>query len=202
MPSGLDRFRTQHGEATLHWSFGRPTAVENALLPDGSRGSVEVVDRESRRLKLSDGTVVRGVVKAERDDIRVVMLPANRSRLLKDDCERFFAIVSVDAAFMAELGEKRFAAALDSVISNQSLIRGEEWFDFGERSGPELIAELRGVGESYRDFAYGMAGSYEPTDRERVLSHLSRFGFRQAKATDLTELYYQQFPEHRPKDDE
>src|SRR5271156_4338700 len=46
---GEDKWATRHGLALCHWFLGAPKVVENALLPDGSRETVEAVDTFRRR---------------------------------------------------------------------------------------------------------------------------------------------------------
>ena len=52
---GPTGWRTRHGEAVVAWDFGKPFMVENALLPDGSRGKVtRTLDHGLRRKGTGD----------------------------------------------------------------------------------------------------------------------------------------------------
>lgn len=165
--SGQMGWRTRHGPAVVRWDTGRPRRVELARYPDGPRGVAEhMLDHGWRR---RDGRGwIYGSIEIGPDDVtfvdgvQPVYQPPPRTDVpnLESDLAR-------DPAFLAAIMDDRFANAAYAVF-NRSFYKGDDLRPWGggDRAAARLLANLRGLGESYQDwFPHGGLVGVYPDDR-------------------------------------
>jgi hypothetical protein len=175
---GQSGWRTRHGSAIVRWSLGKPSDVENALYPDGSRDVArDTLDHGFRRRATGDRLWIYGRIDIQPDDVvfidgdQPVYRPPPQSEVpnLEADLAR-------DPSFLAAMKDDRFTLAVLNVFDNRSFYKGQdsrEWL-CGSRRAAVLVANLRGKGESYHDYFPGhasLAGTY-PDDRPGIEQQL------------------------------
>ncbi len=160
---------TRHGSVVVRWSMGKPTRIESARYPDGSRGIAEHKLDYGWRRQAADGRHwIHGTIDVQPRDVLfidgtqpVYTPPENGIPNLEADLAR-------DPEFLNALHDDRFANAVYVVFRNRTLYKGldERACSCGDRQVAYLVRDLRGLGESYQDwFPYGeIAGTY-PDDR-------------------------------------
>jgi hypothetical protein len=167
-------WRTRHGPAIVIWSLGKPNGVENALYPDGSRGEAhDTLDHGFRRRATGDRLWIYGRIDVRSDDVvfidgdQPVYQPPPQGQVpnLEADLAR-------DPAFLAAIKDDRFALGVLSVFDNRGFYKGLDarLWECGASQAAGLVADLRGLGESYQDYYPGnpgLAGTY-PDDRPDV----------------------------------
>jgi hypothetical protein len=163
-------WRTRHGPAVVWWSLGRPFNVELALYPDGTRGIAKhVQDSAWRRQAADNRRWVHGTVVIQPNDVvftdgrQPVYTPPSPT-----DVPDLEADLARDIEFRNALQDDRFAHAVYAVLSTHIFYKKEDeqgWIS-GSSGAAALIADLRGLGETYSDWYPhgGIAGVY-PDDR-------------------------------------
>lgn len=171
---GKTGWRTRHGQAVLVWSLGKPSSVENALYPDGTRGEANhTLDHGFRRRATGERLWAYGRIDIRPDD--VVFVDGEQPIYWpppQGDVPNLEADLARDPEFVTAMRDDRFALAVLTVFDNRSFYKGQDrraW-EFGSRQVARLVADLHGKGESYHDYfpQHGfIAGTY-PDDRPDV----------------------------------
>lgn len=176
-------WRTRHGPAIVRWSLGMPDYVWNARRTDGERVDVHGIQPAGSTFRhmTADG-IVHGAISIQEQDVLFEPLPENPSEEIDDEQRLLQQTLMQDEVFARDLRDAAFAAALYSVLENQTFAGPPEGvlFEFGQRSAARFVAALRGGGEVYLDYVWGRGEEFDPKDRARVLAHLSRLGVRVA----------------------
>ncbi|MCF4123962.1 hypothetical protein [Methylobacterium sp. SyP6R] len=171
---GEFHWRTRRGPAFVLWSFGRPDGALNARYPDGSRGMiVNTLDHGPRRRASGPRRWTYGTMDIEENDVAfhdgvqpVYAPPA-------PDPFDLEAVLARDPGFLAALADDRFAQAIYAVFQNRTFIEtrsGRTWM-CGDRQAAHLVANLRGLGESYHDyFLTEFEGTWPDDEAARVTS--------------------------------
>lgn len=152
---GPARWRTRRGPAYVLWVCGRPDGALNARYPDGSRGVIRhTLDHGMRRRSSEPRRWIYGTMDIEENDVAfhdgvqpVYEPPA-------PDPFDLEAVLARDPAFLADLKDDRFAQAIYAVFQNRTFIEarsGRAWM-CGDRQAAYLVADLRGLGESYHEY--------------------------------------------------
>jgi hypothetical protein len=188
---GQSGWRTRHGRAVVMWHRGKPMKVEDALYPDGSRGEArDTLDHGFRRRASGDRLWIYGRVDVQPDDVsfidgdQPIYQPPPQSEV--PDLE---ADLARDSAFLAALKDDRFALAVLKVIENHDFYKGQDTRSWGcgSSGAASLVANLRGLGESYHDHdpRYAvLAGTY-PDDRPDIERRLQLRIDRLSKALTM-----------------
>jgi hypothetical protein len=182
---GQSGWRTRHGEAVVRWLLGRPHTVWGALLPDGIRGEIHfTLDHGFRRPTTGDRRYIYGDIDIRRDDVvftdgkQPVYTPPPQTA--EPDLE---ADLARDPPFLNALRQDdRFARAMYWVFRNRTFVESKSGgiWQCGDRQASRLVANLRGMGESYLDY-FGRTefGGVWPDDRPRletnVLDAIARY---------------------------
>lgn len=165
--SGQMGWRTRHGTAVVRWDLGAPRHVELARYQDGTRDVAEyVLDHGWRR---RDGRRwIHGSIEIKPDEVTFIDGAQFTYRPPpQTDAPNLEADLARDPAFLAAVQDDRFANVVYAVF-NRAFYKGDDprpWVG-GQRAAGALLANLRGLGESYQDwFPHGgLAGVY-PEDR-------------------------------------
>lgn len=178
---GEMEWRTQHGTAYIQWFLGRPQFVWSALSLGGER-----VDVESRfpasltfRHTTSAGRLEHGDLDVRADEVvftPCVPQPAPLRVREGDELQPLIDMLAADAAFMHELeASPGFASALYAELEHASVTTADgERFEFGQRGAANFVADLRGDGVDYLDYAWGRGGSFSDAETAAVRAHLAR----------------------------
>jgi hypothetical protein len=150
---GEKEWVTKHGLATCHWLLGTPKVVENALLSDGSRETVKAVGAFRRRY--GDTGYISGRVEFTDDDVIFVDLETKGPMFFTNSGPPNLEFDLHASKKMRSLVKSdEFAHALNLCLQHREfkhLDSGENW-SCSERDAGDIVAELRRLGESYRDF--------------------------------------------------
>ncbi|HEX8662862.1 MAG TPA: hypothetical protein VF744_02385 [Beijerinckiaceae bacterium] len=184
-PTGMRRWeghpgwRTRHGPAVVRWDGGRPSHVEAANLPDGRRGEARSTLDFGWRYEAAEGDRwIYGTIDIRPDDVvfvageqpRYVPPPLSTLPNLEGDLAR-------DAAFVADLQDRRFARALYATLLNAKFRKegSPRRWSCGDRQAARITAYIRGRGNSYHDYFldYDFPGVY-PDDRADRIAALEK----------------------------
>lgn len=154
---GATGWRTRHGDAVVRWSLGNPRDVTGARMPDGKRGDIEhVLDHGFRRRGTGARRWIYGTIDIRPNEVAFTdapMQPAYTPPPPGDEpnLERTLA---GDPAFLAALRDDRFAQATYIVLKDHEFVRLSDLgtWSCGDRQAARIVADLRGVGESYQDY--------------------------------------------------
>ena len=156
--SGVRGWRTRHGAAVVMWAYGKPIRVWNATLPDGMYvEAAPSMGSESWRYRVSatPRRWVHGRIDIAPD--RVTFAPGEQPHYLVTTSSEYpdlEADLASDAGLRARLVDEEFADSFYAYLKN-----GEFWKEGGERiwsiglaSAADLVANLRGFGDTYIDY--------------------------------------------------
>ncbi len=171
---GQSGWRTRHGQAIVRWSLGKPSDVENALYPDGSRGEArDTLDHGFRRRSTGERLWIYGRIDIQSGDVLFIDgdQPVYRPPP-QGDVPDLEADLARDPSFLAAMKDDRFALAVQKVFENRGFYKGQDTREWtcGLSKAAGLVADLRGRGESYHDYYMrdtGLAGTY-PDDRPGI----------------------------------
>jgi hypothetical protein len=159
----------------VRWSLGKPSGVENALYPDGSRGEArDTLDHGFRRKATGDLLWIYGRIDIQSDDI--VFIDGDQQPVYRpppqSEVPNLEADLARDPSFLAAMKDDRFTLAVLNVFDNRSFYKGQDPRDWicGLSQAAALVANLRGKGESYHDYFpdhASLAGTY-PDDRPGI----------------------------------
>jgi hypothetical protein len=167
-------WRTQHGPATVLWHMRRPQWALRARLIGRSlvdrligapRADTQNVAKGWRRPSEGEHLWIYGSIDIQLDDVTFEdgQQPAYKppERTDRPDLELDLAN---DAEFLTELRDDSFASAVNRALCNAELQKAgsDEWRSFGDDDAARIVAELRGLGESYEDYLHheeGVPGS-------------------------------------------
>lgn len=196
---GQSSWKVAHGPAVAHWLLGTPNWVENALLPDGSRGDVRsmglLTGRDENNWRRPDGNggwlygevelggdaVFKDAASQPRPD------PVVRADDGRPDLE---ADLAASTQLLAAVQDEDFAQALYAAMCNQDWRAGTSgrWSCSWRRAGG-IVADLRGKGEIYNDwYCSGIGGDDvvpEGTVREDVRILLGQIGWHPLSREEL-----------------
>lgn len=169
---------TRQGPAIVQWSVGLPTFVWNARDAAGNRFDLSHVMRPGVFRRTTADGFEHGRVEISAED--VVFKPNASESDLDEDMLPLFDALAADAAFMRDLKEAAFAAALYAALENEEFLdaSGTRGFEFGQRGAARFVASLRNNGEIYLDYAWGRGPSFDNGESKRVQAHLTRLGVR------------------------
>jgi len=177
---GQTLWSTRHGDTVVRWSLGRPFRIDFASYPDKTRGVVlENGYGRWRRLAANGRNWVHGTIEIKANDVtfsdgeQPIYTPP-----LKTAIPNLEADVAHDAGFLDALQDDDFANAAYTVLKTDCFYKGElrGWRADSGRAA-ELVANLRGLGESFNDWKpYG--GSRDESYLQSVHEHLARIGWR------------------------
>ncbi len=181
---GRKEWKTKHGPAICTWMLYRPISITDALLPDGKRGNVQNIwtSKGWRRQDPAKGYIWGKVDISESDAIfndhqedfkRAFITEILGSPNLEADLR--------ESEMMLQLiQDDRYAFALNFCFYNTNFIHeqsGQTW-KCSMRQAGAIVAELRGLGESYLDF-YSTPSPYGRDDKahREVLMALQMLGW-------------------------
>lgn len=181
-PNGLTQWegklgwRTRQGPAVVVWSTGQALDIFNALYPDGSRGGAAyMLDRGWRRLSSDRTRWIYGTIDIRADD--VVFTDGEQPRYDPPPLgvvPNLEAELARDAAFLADLRDKRFARGVYSTFMNGRFRKAGSTrvWSCGDRQAAYIVAYLRDRGESYHDYFldYEFTGLLPSRRAERLMS--------------------------------
>lgn len=177
---GQRGWRTRHGLAVVRWDVGKPSHIDGALHPDGTRGEIgRTLDYGWRRRSSEKRRWLYGTIDIRPDEVffkdgaqQPHYMPPKPGTDL--DLERDLAN---DTAFLSDLKDDTFAHALYVVLRNHEFVRTANLaiWSCGDRRAARLVAGLRGLGESYHDYflRYDFPGTW-PDDKPQQLALLRR----------------------------
>jgi hypothetical protein len=177
---GQSHWSTRHGDAVVRWSLGEPFRIDFALYPDRTRGVVQKNGYGRwRRLAMNARNWIHGTIQIKADDVtfsdgeQPIYKPPQRTSvpILEAD-------LADDAKFLEALQDDGFADATYELLKQHQLYKGElRGWKAGSGRAAELVANLRGLGESFDDWKpYG--GSRDAACLHSVHEHLARIGWR------------------------
>ena len=179
---------TLHGDAKVRWMLGSPMAAFGAMLRDGGR--IERVETFSpahkdwwRRPNQTGDGYVSGRLSIEQHGVVFTdePMPEVKGRGgLEDDIEAHPKGVEL-------LRDDGFAGALNEYMKNKDFRRdGESDGKWGLsfRSIAGMIAEIRGIGESYTDF-YPWGVDHTETDTRRVEAFIAELGWHAMTSEEI-----------------
>jgi hypothetical protein len=177
---GQTLWSTRHGDAVVRWSLGCPVRIDFASYPDRTRGVViENGYGRWRRLAVNGRNWVHGTIEIKVDDVtfsdgeQPIYTPPQKTAIPNLEAD-----VAHDAGFLDALQDDDFANAAYTVLKTQRFYKGElRGWKAGSGRAAELVANLRGLGESFSDWKpYG--GSRDESYLRSVHEHLARIGWR------------------------
>jgi len=179
---GETAWLTRHGDAVVHWLLGKPHSVYGAVLPGGER--IDLCETWSpartdywRRPYPSGKGYVTGLLKISDDGVVFTDAP-----LPDRDLEMYdgLAEAMADHPRARELFlDDRFAGAANDYFRNAGFRRDgadDPAWSISFRGIGRVIAEIRGIGESYVDFYLG-EHEYDEADEARVVAFLEELGW-------------------------
>jgi hypothetical protein len=155
--SGELQWHTRHGLAVCDWMLGKPWVVENALLPDGSRGRVQETMELGWRRREGRDRWIYGQVELQADEIRfrdnpdqpVAKVPTGPiGSSLARDLWSSPEIVAQSRRYI------NFACLLAGSLSYyrwHNFRNGSEW-SCGRGDAGSIVAALRDKGDYWLDF--------------------------------------------------
>lgn len=161
--SGMVSWLTEHGDAAIEWTLGKPQRIWNARSPDGAVVSFCEVSSPNdpdlwRRPNPSGRGYIAGAVEIKTDGIAFTDHPSTTPELPAPDPDRLGACLALDGQFLMRIQDDEFAAAVNEYLRNREFRRdatSEGRWALTWRSIGGLVADLRGIGESYLDFYLG-----------------------------------------------
>lgn len=170
-PPGQMGWRSRHGTAVVRWQVGHPVEVRSAAYPDGSRGDVDqVLDHGYRRRATGPRRWVYGNIDIRADDVIFTDRTEQPSYMppALTDTPDLEADLARDDAFLGALKNDLFAQVVNCIFRDRTFLKNEDERDWtcGDRQAAHLVADLRGLGESYQDYDSGgiVPGTW-PDDR-------------------------------------
>jgi hypothetical protein len=177
---GQGHWSTRHGDAVVRWSLGEPFRIDFALYPDRTRGVVQKNGHGRwRRLAMNARNWIHGTIQIKADDVtfsdgeQPIYKPPQRTSVPNLEAD-----LAHDAEFLEALQDDGFADATYEVLKQHQFYKGElRGWKAGSGRAAELVANLRGLGESFSDWKpYG--GGRNPSRLRSVHEHLVRIGWR------------------------
>lgn len=178
--SGLHLWSMRHGDAVVRWGLGRPIRIDFARYPDGTRGVVQETGYGGwRRLAVNQRNWIHGTIEIRADDVifsdgeQPIYTPPQKTAVPNLEAD-----VARDAGFLEALQDDAFANATYEVLKKQCLHKDElcGW-NAGAGDAALLVANLRGLGESFSDWK-PWGGSWDESYLRSVHEHLARLGWR------------------------
>lgn len=182
--SGVVSWGTIHGSATVKWVLGHAHGIWGAVRPDGT-----VVDyceisspygSASWRFKNEDGrSYTHGTVKITDDGVTFTAvdgLPVYSPGTRPDSLE---AALAADPIFIGRLQDDAFAYAANDYLSDRIFRRdtaSEGRWSMTPRQIAKMIADMRGLGETYVDF-YRFSGPFSAKHTVEFEETLERIGW-------------------------
>ncbi|WP_257169826.1 hypothetical protein [Bradyrhizobium sp. SRS-191] len=177
---GQAHWSTRHGDAVVRWGLGEPVRIDFALYPDRTRGVVEQNGYGGwRRLARNARNWIHGTVQIRADDVtfsdgeQPVYHPPPLTSVpsLEADLAR-------DTAFLKALQDDGFAGATYDVLKQHRFYKDKMcgWLG-GGGDAAGLVADLRGLGESFQDW-HPWGGIHNEARLRSVHEHLARIGWR------------------------
>jgi len=171
---------TRHGDAVVRWGLGRPVRIDFALYPDRTRGVVlENGYGRWRRLAVNGRNWVHGTIEIKADDVtfsdgeQPIYTPPQKTAIPNLEAD-----VAHDEEFLEALQDDDFANAVYEVLKTQCFYKGElRGWNAGNAVAALLVANLRGLGESFSDWD-PWGGSRDEFYLRSVHEHLARIGWR------------------------
>ncbi len=161
------------------WSFGRPHRAFSVLYPDGTRGEVDSAsDHGFRRRSTGEKRWIYGKIDIQPNDVVFTDGPQpTYTPPPQTDVPDLEADLARDPAFLEAIQDDRFARAVYNIFSYRPFLKGtdERAWHCGGRDAASLVADLRGLGESYQDYYldHGFLGCW-PDDRSEREARLRK----------------------------
>lgn len=184
---------TCHGKASLKFVLGKPFAVYDVALPDGSRAPYCEVDLSSAglwRIRAEPGPGYRvGTVEIGETEITFTPVPQPLAKIDLPSGNRadLAFCLSTDAECRRQVGDLAVAHALYHYLCNRSFRRdlseSDRW-SLSWRSIGQLVASMRDIGENYTDF-YLADGDFAAEHTVIVEEMLERLGWHAMTPEDF-----------------
>jgi hypothetical protein len=137
----------------MGWLLGKPSFVIAARLADGSRADVSnTLDHGFRRSSAAGRRWSYGRIDIRSDDVLFIDGEQPVYTPPQTEVPNLEAELAHDAPFLAAIKDDLFADAVYAVLANRVFMKGLVRWECGDRQAAHLVADLRGLGESYQDY--------------------------------------------------